>query len=175
MNQLTVLTLFTGPIFIDTTNGGTIAELNSYCVTEEANALLKLLGRTLYTELIDATVDGAVTGTKWTNLINGVAASFEYGGKTMKYNGLKNYFCYLIYTIYTRDQVTSNTPFGDVAPKPSNGEQTFNIPRAVKAYNLWVDAFNDAVDYINHINSETADTYEGFNTSKLEYVNSWGI
>jgi hypothetical protein len=170
MAQLTDLDLFTGVINIDTSNQGTIAELNSYCETEEANALLKLLGRTLYTEYI-----GATSATKWTNLINGVAAAFEYDGKTMKYMGLKNYFCYLIYTIYTRDQITGNTPMGDVAPKPSNGEQMYNIPRAVKAYNLWVDYFNDAVDYINYINSQVANTYEGFDTAKLEYVNTWGI
>jgi hypothetical protein len=170
MAQITNLDYFTGLINIDTTAQGTIAELNSYCETYEAEALLSLLGRTLYTEYL-----GDLNATKWTYLLNGVAAAFEYDDKTMIYAGLKTKFCYLIYGPYTRDQVAANTSFGDVAPKPSNGEQTYNISRAVKAYNIWVDAFNDAVDYINYINSVTPGTYDGFDTDKLEYANSWNI
>jgi hypothetical protein len=174
MAQITDLDYFTGLIFLSKSTQGTIAELNSYCLTYEEEGLLALLGRTLYTEYYEDSLL-ATHDAKWTNLIDGVATSFEYDGKTMIYGGLKTKFCYLIYSIYTRDQITSNTSFGDVSPKPSNGEQTYNTPRAVNAYNKWVDAFNDAVDYISYVNSITPDTYEGFDTIKLDYANSWGI
>ena len=167
---LTNSSLFAGIINIDTSRLEIEEEINYYCLIHEEESLKKLLGNTLYTEyLTDNTL------VKWTNLIDGITGSFTWNNETKKYTGLKDKFCYLVYSIYTRDQAVSNTPFGDVAAKPSNGEQIYNIPRAIKAYNKWVDAFNDAVDYINYINTETPDTYEDFNTSKLEYVNSWGI
>lgn len=167
---ITELTSFIGPINIDTSSRGVIEDLQEYCVQVEADALEKLLGESLYTEYLNDDTEA-----RFTELINGKADIFTYNDKKMKYTGLKDKFCYLIYNKYLQDQFASNTPFGDVAPTPSNGTYQVNEPRIVNAYNKWVDAFNKAVDYIRYRNSIDPTTFEGFTTSKLQYFNTFGI
>jgi hypothetical protein len=171
MDQITNITLFTGPINIDTSRPAIEVELNAYCVAIEAKQLKKLLGKSLYAEYVGN--EGA--DQKWLDLINGIIGTFTYNGQTCIYTGLKDKFCYLIYEKYTNEQFTSNTPIGGTQAKPANGELNYDIPRAVSAHNEWVDAFNDAVDFIRYKNSTSPETYPNFNTSKEEHSNVWGI
>lgn len=170
MAAITDQDLFTGVINIDTSPVGVSAEIDSYSETIEAEWLEKLLGETLYTDyLVNPTTE------KWVNLIDGIATTFEYNGKTMKYTGLADKFCFVIYYRYMMDQPASNTAFGDVAASPSNGTQVINLGRNIRAYNKWVDAYNKAIDFINYSNGVNQATYDGFVGSKLEYINSFGI
>jgi hypothetical protein len=169
MSQITDINLFRGIINIDTSRQEIEEELIDYCLTIEADALRKILGDTLYTEYLQDEGEGD----KWDELINGIDGTFEYNNKTVTYTGLVDKICYLIYLKYVQDQVSSNTTFGEVVPDPSNGTQQYNTPKMVRAYNKWVDAFNSAVDFINYKNTETPDTYYGFNTSYLDYANTW--
>lgn len=170
MAILTDISSFIGPINIDISSKGVEFEIQEYCERLEAELLEKLLGRTLYTEYLDNTTDQ-----KFVDLINGVTASFEWGGITRKYTGLKTKFCYYIYYLYSKDQYATNTAHGDVAPEHVGGTYQYNEGRAIRAYNKWIDAFNDAVDFIRYKNDLIPDTYEGFTTSKMIYANSFGI
>lgn len=170
MSVITDLSLFTGIINIDYSTRGTEAALQEYCEVIEGEALRKLLGRSLYTEY---ETDSEVT--KFTELINGIEGTFSYGGETRNFKGLKNSFCYLIYYRYLMDQYATNTPHGDVKPNSTGGTYVANHQRLIRAYNKWVDVYNDAIDFINYKNSQVQGTYTPFNTSKLEYINSFGI
>lgn len=170
MAVLTNLELFTGTINIDWSTRGVEAELQEYCELIEGEAIKALLGRSLYTEYEE---DSTVT--KFDELINGIDGTFTYGSETRNFKGLKNKFCYLIYYRYLMDQYASNTAFGDVKPNSTGGTYQANVPRLVRAYNKWVDAFNDTIDFINYKNSLVLNAYTPFNTSKLEYINSFGI
>ena len=170
MAILTNISLFIGPINIDISSKGVEFEIQEYCERLEAELLEKLLGRTLYTEYLDDSTD-----IKFTELLDGVTDSFEYGGITRKYTGLANKFCYYIYYLYSKDQYATNTAHGDVAPESIGGSYQYNEGRVIRAYNKWIDAFNDAVDFIRYKNELTPDTYVGFTTSKMIYANTFGI
>lgn len=64
---------------------------------------------------------------------------------------------YFTYFWFTKDQMSINTPIGEVSQKSDYSDKGYNSDKAIRAYNLAVDIYNK---YAN-------DT--------LEYINSYGI
>jgi hypothetical protein len=162
---------FVEPIYIDTAKEETRNILNdNYCPFVEEMVLRKLFGETLYNDFIlDKTV------TKYANLINGVTAYYTYNSVTRKFTGIKKMLAYFTYFEFIPDQYSYNSQFGQKKPKANNSESVIDHKKLIRAWNKGVDLYNEAIFYMQYINSIIPDTYEDLLSEEIEHINQWGI
>jgi uncharacterized protein YciU (UPF0263 family) len=148
MANLIDTTYFVGEISLPgSALSGDYADILPYIAKYEREALIELLGYTLYKELkaeIDA--DPQVFTTKWSRLVNGHEYEIEYLGDThlVKWNGLVNddkisLLAYYIYFKYVQFHVTHTSGFGELIQAAENAAKVSPGQKMVNAWNRFID------------------------------------
>lgn len=193
MAQLIDTTYFFGEISLPGASlSGDFADIDDYIAQYEKEALIDLLGYTLYKELkaeIDS--DPQTYTEKWDRLVNGYEYEVEYSGDThtIRWNGLVNtekisLLAYYIYYHYVRFHVTHTSNFGELLQKAENASKISPSQRLVNAWNQFIelrglvsDAKVNPTAY-NFLNEYEEDPTYGYDTwlfKMMGYTNTFGI
>lgn len=104
---------------------------------QEKEALIKIIGRLLYTKLEEGLfVDGVEIpdpAQRWKDLRDGV--DYTHGGRTYHWDGLTKIFKPYIYCVWTRETADSHSGLGIVAADHENSKAVSPAPRMSRAYN----------------------------------------
>lgn len=151
------------------------AKLALYITRYQKECLELLLGFNLYADL-DTAYSTPPTSGKYYELINGVATYYTYNGYKRKYTGLKKLITAYVYYQWGVNETSNATTQGETVDLSPNGESVFNVGKIVNAYNLFIDLFYEAINYIDYKNStEGSDYYADFETTYINKINSFGI
>lgn len=122
--------------------------ITAYITEYEPEILKKLLGVTLYTELIDDLSEAGVPQTeKFVNLVNGVS-SFEFTtisgyDVVTEYKGLKKLIAYYVYYQYRNINESLTTTVGQMLPLAENAQREDVYPKLIYAYNELVKLYGE--------------------------------
>jgi hypothetical protein len=166
MAALIDYTYFTGSINIDTGRDDVRTDLANYIDEYEKSMLLLLLGRDCWKNY-----QSNKTESHWVTFENGV--DYTDNGRVKEYEGVKQMLAQFVFFYFSRDQRSGNTPVGEASATIIN--PAFNVQKEVRAWNEAVRLWDEAVEYINWKNSQTADTYPYFEPTELREINSFGI
>lgn len=83
------------------------ARFNNYVTDIQRNHLRKLMGHAMYYDFWSKYPDSGV----YDDLVNG--ATYEYGGNTIQYYGLKPYLCYLFLSVFIIEGDTFHVDYGN--------------------------------------------------------------
>lgn len=129
---------------------GNLASIDSYIDKYEKEALISLLGYTVYKDLV---TNQAETTGMWGNLITGTEYEVTYNGQThtVKWNGFKNddkisLLAYYVYFQFIRDNITSTSVIGEVLNASENAKRVTPADKMVYAYNRYVDLYGKTND-----------------------------
>lgn len=165
MAALIDYTYFTGTINIDTSRTDTRADLANYIDEYEKSMLLLLLGRDCWKNYQENK-----TAANWVTFEDGT----DYTDERLKeYEGVKQMLAQFVFFYYSRDQRSANTPVGEASAPILN--PSYSPQKESRAWNEGVRLWNEAIEYINWKNSQTADTYPYFEYAELKEMNSFGI
>lgn len=169
---------------------GDYADITPYIVKYEREALIELLGYTLYKEL-KAEIDEASYTTKWDRLVNGHEYEIDYLGDThlVKWNGLLNselvsLLAYYIYYKYVSFHATHTSGIGEILAMTENGSKTSPSKKMVNAWNRFVDLRGKPSDakimptcynFLDNFEDDEADGYDKLLFTVLPYTNTFGI
>jgi hypothetical protein len=168
MNRIIDESIFKGIINLDTRKDEAI-EAIGYAIDDYQEMFLrKLLGDVLYSEM-----DTLQTSTKYTELVTG--ASYEVNGQKYVYQGFKKMIGCFTWFYYTQQQTNTNTPIGNVQPKPAGGVIVNDVTTLVQVWNMAVKLYNDAILFIEYKNSISLDYFPEFSPEKLGTMNQFGI
>ena len=189
MAQLIDYTYFSGPISLPASAlSGDFADIDDFIEKYEKEALIDLLGNTLYIELkaeIDATPQTFTT--KWDRLVNGYAYTEDYAGDehTVSWNGLVNtekesLLAYYIYFKYVKFHVSHTASIGEVLLKGENSDRHQLNLKLVNAWNEFVRLRGDMGSIIeptayNFLNKFEEDSYDKWLFKKYERMNFMGL
>lgn len=120
---------------------GTFADINDYIAKYEKEALIDLLGYTLYDDYIDNP-----TATRWTRFVTGYEYEVSYAGSThkVKWLGLTNtdkvsLLAYYVYYQYLRYHITHTSAIGELLQRSENATKISPHQRLVNAWNKFIE------------------------------------
>lgn len=146
MAQLIDNTYFFGEISLpESVIDGDFATIDDYIERYEKQALIDLLGYTLYKDL-KAEIDAeAGYSTRWDRLVNGHEYEVSYNGDThlVKWEGLVNdekrsLLAYYIYFYFVRYNITHTTGFGEMMQQSENAQRISPSQKMVNAWNEYI-------------------------------------
>jgi hypothetical protein len=141
-------TYFTGSINLPgSALDGTYAVIANYITQYEKKILIKLLGYTLYKELV---ANYNASSGKWYDFINGV--EYTVGDYTVKWNGLINsdkisLLAYFTYFHFVRDNVTSTSVIGEILNNSENSTRISPADKQVHAWNQGLELYGRVSDH----------------------------
>ena len=188
MAQLIDTTYFVGEISLPASSlTGTLADINPYIIKFEREALIEILGYTLYKEL-KAEIDSSYTA-KWEGFVEGAEYTVSFAGEdnTVKWNGLINsdkvsLLAYYIFYQYMKFHNTHTSSTGEMFSNLENGVRVQPAERMVNAYNRFIDLRGKVSDqdiaptaynYLDE-NQDTLD-YNPWIFLDLRHTNTFGI
>ena len=172
---------------------GDLADINPFIVKFEREALIDLVGYTLYKQLAAAIDAGGpnYSATKWKRLITGHEYEITYFGDThlVKWNGLINsekdsLLAYYIYNKYVRYHVTHTSGFGELIQNAENAVKTSPAVRMVNAWNRFIDLRGKPSDatilptcynFLNEFEDDVDNGYDPLIFNVLYHSNAFGI
>ena len=172
---------------------GTLADINPYIVKYERQALIDLVGYTLYKELKVAIDAGApdYSSTKWKRLITGHEYEIEYLGEThlVKWNGLINsdkvsLLAYYIYYYYLKFHVTHSSGLGEIVASAENAAKVSASQKMTNAWNRFIELRGIPGDqeidptcynFLNEFEDDETDGYDPLLFTIMKFTNSFGI
>ncbi len=169
---------------------GDLADISPYIVKYEREALIELLGYTLY-KVLKVEIEAASYTTKWDRLVNGHEYEITYLGDThlVKWNGLINtelvsLLAYYIFNKYMRFHITHTSGFGELMQNAENATKTSPSTRMVNAWNRFIDLRGDPSDdainptcynFLDKFDDDVTNGYDPLLFTVLEYTNTFGI
>ena len=171
---------------------GDLADISPYIVKYEREALIELVGYTLYKQLKVGIDAGDPYGsTKWNRLITGHEYSITYAGDThlVKWNGLINselvsLLAYYIYNKYVSFHVTHTSGFGELLQNAENAAKVSASQKMVNAWNRFIDLRGKPSDatiipscynFLNNFKDDPDDGYDPWLFIVLDHTNTFGI
>lgn len=148
--------------------GGSLQTIDIYIEKYEKEALVMLLGYTLYKEL-KAEIEAGVYTAKWSALIDGV--EFTQSGYIGEFEGLADMAAYYIFYCYIRDNVVSYEAIGAVTSDGENSVRVSPDSLMVNAWNNFKQKYDVACQYIL-LNSST---YPKWQPRIPKYTNTFGL
>lgn len=171
---------------------GDLADITPYIVKYEREALIELLGYTLYKELkaeIDS--DPQTYTDKWDRLVNGHEYEISYLGDThlVKWNGLINsefvsLLAYYIYYKYVSFHVTHTSGMGEILAMTENSSKVSASQKMVNAWNRFVDLRGNPSDakilptcynFLDKFEDDETNGYDKLLFTVLPHTNTFGI
>lgn len=120
---------------------GDLADIDDYITRYEKEALIDILGYTLYKDFIANPSD-----TRWTRFSAGYEYSIDYLGEShlVKWNGLVNtekvsLLAFYIYYKYVEFHVTHTSGFGELLQKAENADKISVSQKRVNAWNRFIE------------------------------------
>lgn len=171
---------------------GTLADINPYIVKYEREALIQLLGYTLYKEL-KAEIDSVpqTYTDKWSRLVNGYEYEIDYLGDTylVKWNGLINsdkvsLLAYYIYFKYVQFHVTHTSGFGELIQNAENASKISPSQKMVNAWNRFIDLRGNPSDdrinptcynFLDKFEDDETNGYQKLIFTVIRHTNTFGI
>jgi len=169
---------------------GDLADIAPYIIKYEREALIKLLGYTLYKEL-KAEIDAESYTEKWNRLVNGHEYEITYMGEThlVKWNGLINselvsLLAYYIYYKYVSFHVTQTSGIGEFISQAENSVKVSPSQKMVNAWNRFVDLRGNPSDasilptcynFLNKFEDDETNGYDKWLFTLIPYTNTFGI
>jgi len=172
---------------------GSLADIDPYIVKYEREALIEILGYTLYKQL-KAEIDSgppAVYTTKWDRLVNGHEYEIDYLGdaQLVKWNGLINsdkvsLIAYYIYYQYVKFHVSHTSGFGELFQAGENAARVSPSEKMVNAWNRFIDLRGKPSDYeinptcynfLNEFEDDATNGYDKLLFTVLKHTNTFGI
>ena len=169
---------------------GSLADIDPFIVKYEREALIDLLGYTLYKEL-KAEIDAASYTTKWNRLVNGHEYEIDYLGDTylVKWNGLVNselisLLAYYIYFKYIQFHVTHTSGFGELIQNAENASKVSPSQKMVNAWNRFIELRGNPSDdlinptcynFLNNFEDDATNGYPKWIFNVKRYTNTFGI
>lgn len=172
---------------------GDYADIDPYIVKYEKEALIELIGYTLYKELKTGIDAGAPDygAEKWKRLITGHEYEITYLGDThlVKWNGLINsekisLLAYYIFNKYVRYHVTHTSGFGELIQSAENAVKTSPATRMVNAWNRFIDLRGKPSDatilptcynFLDNFEDDETNGYDKLIFTVLDHTNTFGI
>lgn len=170
---------------------GDLADITPYIVKYEREALIELLGYTLYKELKGEIDAAAGYSTKWDRLVNGHEYSITYMGDThlVKWNGLINtelvsLLAYYIYYYYVKYHVSHTSGLGELFTNAENAVKTSPSEKMVSAWNRFIDLRGNPSDdqinptcynFLNEFEDDATNGYDPLLFTVLKHTNTFGI
>ena len=157
---------------------GNYDDFNNYAYDIEQMYLLKLLGFQQKREYEVDNADGTLQS-KYEYIISGILAGYEdQNGVLRQLKGFREMVKWFFYFHFVTEQQDPRTLSGDPQEayiQAVNGSKNVMNRRVISAYNQGVDYYNEIVDYMTYIESETPDTYENWEYEELKKINIFGI
>jgi len=171
---------------------GDLADISPYIVKYEREALIELLGYTLYKDL-KAEIDAVpqVFTTKWDWFVNGHEYEIDYIGDTylVKWNGLINseflsLLAFYIYYHYLKFHISHTSGIGELLQNAENAAKTSASEKMVSAWNRFIDLRGGPSDdqinptCYNFLDKFEDDATNGFDKllfTVLKHTNTFGI
>jgi len=171
---------------------GDLADITPYIVKYEREALIQLLGYTLYKEL-KAEIDSEpqVFTDKWDRLVNGYEYEIDYLGDTylVKWNGLVNsdkisLLAYYIYYKYVKFHVTHTSGFGELIQNAENASKVSPSQKMVNAWNRFADLRGNPSDdlinstcynFLNNFEDDATYGYPKWIFNVIRHTSTFGI
>lgn len=171
---------------------GDYADINPFIVKYEREALIDLVGYTLYKEL-KAGIDAGdpYNAEKWKRLITGHEYEIDYLGDTylVKWNGLINselisLLAYYIYFKYVQFHVTHTSGFGELIQQAENASKVSPSQKMVNAWNRFIDLRGDPSDdlinptcynFLNNFEDDATNGYPKWIFNVKRHTNTFGI
>lgn len=172
---------------------GDFADISPYIVKFEREALIELIGYTLYKQLLEAIAAGAPDygHERWKRLITGHEYEITYLGDThlVKWNGLINtekvsLLAYYIFNKYVRYHVTHTSGFGELIQNAENAVKTSPAARMVNAWNRFIDLRGKPSDatilpscynFLNEFEDDEDYGYDPLIFTVLNHTNTFGL
>lgn len=172
---------------------GTLADINPYIVKYERQALIDLVGYTLYKELLVAIAAGApdYSSTKWKRLITGHEYGINYLGEPhlVKWNGLINsdkvsLLAYYIYYYYLKFHVTHTSGLGELVASAENAAKVSASQKMTNAWNRFIELRGIPSDqeidptcynFLNEFEDDETNGYDPWLFVIMKFTNSFGI
>lgn len=184
-------TYFFGPISLPGGSlDGDFADIDDYIEQYEKEALIEILGYTLY-KALKAEIDADEYTTKWDRFVNGYEYEIDYLGDThlVKWNGLVNdekisLLAYYIYYHYVKFHVTHTSGFGELLQKAENASKVSPVQRMVSAWNEYVRLRGDPADseinptaynFLNKYEDDETNGYDAWLFKVIKRTNTFGI
>jgi len=191
MAQLIDTTYFVGEIALPgSVLTGDLADINPYIVKYEREALIDLVGYTLYKQL-KAEIDAASYTTKWDRLVNGHEYEISYLGDThlVKWNGLINsdlvsLLAYYIFYQYMKFHITHTASVGEIFANTENSSRISPNDRMVNAWNEFVNLRGKpteaaivptAYNFLNEFEDDETNGYDPLLFTVIGHSNTFGI
>ena len=165
---------------------GDLADIDDYIEVYEKEALLDLLGYTLYKDFIANPTD-----TRWTRFSAGYEYSIDFMGEThlVKWNGLVNdeavsLLAYYIYYKYVEFHVTHTSGFGELLQKAENASKISVTQKRVNAWNRFIELRGDpgqeeinptCYNFLNKFEDDPTNGYDKWLFRVLRRTNTFGI
>lgn len=128
---------------------GDFADINPYIIKYEREALIDLIGYSLYKEL-KAEIDASAYTEKWDRLVNGHEYTIDYLGddQIVKWNGLVNsdkvsLLAYYIYFKYVQFHTTHTSGIGELIQNAENAVKSSPSQKMVNAWNRFIELRGD--------------------------------
>lgn len=172
---------------------GSLADIDPYIAKYEREALIELLGYTLY-KALKAEIDSgppAVYTDKWDRFVNGHEYEIDYLGDTylVKWNGLINsdkvsLLAYFIYYNYVKFHVSHTSGFGELLQNAENATKSSPSDKMVNAWNRFIDLRGDPSDdqinptcynFLNEFEDDPTNGYDKLLFTVLRHTNTFGI
>lgn len=171
---------------------GTYADITQFITRYEKEALIDLLGYTLY-KALKAEIDSVpqTFTTKWSRLVNGYEYTEDYLGDehTVRWNGLVNtdkvsLLAYYIYYKYVYHHVTHTSSIGEVIASAENANRISVADRLVNAWNRyielrghWADHLINptAYNFLKKYEDDQTNSYDKWLFMGLNRTNTFGI
>ena len=165
---------------------GDLSDIDAYITMYEKEALIDLLGYTLYKDFIANPTD-----TRWTRFSAGYEYTVEYGGDThsIKWNGLVNdekvsLLAYYIYYKYVEFHVTHTSGFGELLQNSENASKISITQKRVNAWNRFIELRGIPSDseinptcynFLNEYEDDTTYGYDSWLFNVFRRTNTFGI
>lgn len=165
---------------------GDLADIDDYIEKYEKEALLDLLGYTLYKDFIANPTD-----TRWTRFKDGYEYSIDYLGDThlVKWNGLVNteavsLLAYYVYYKYIEFHVTHTSGFGELLQQAENAQKISVSQKRVNAWNQFVklrgcpgeaEIEPTCYNFLNEYEDDLTNGYDAWLFKVYPRTNTFGI
>lgn len=165
---------------------GDLADITEYIDQYEKEALIDILGYTLYVDLIANPGDD-----RWSRFINGYQYTIEYLGDThiVKWNGLINtekisLIAYYVYYHYVEFHVTHTSSFGELLQNAENASRISPSQRMVNAWNQFIklrgipteaEVEPTAYNFLNEFEDDPTNGYDAWLFKVILKTNTFGI
>lgn len=171
---------------------GTLADIDNFIVKYEREALIDLVGYTLYKQLKAGIDAGApYEHERWNRLITGHEYSITYLGDThlVKWNGLINsdlvsLIAYYIFYQYVKHHATHTSGVGEILSVTENSVKISPAQRMVNAWNNFRELRGHpsealinptAYNFLNEFEDDATNGYDPWLFEVIRYTNTFGI